>query len=337
MPLDNAPARFINRQSRKVYTLTTLTATHAVLTRVTDRKVVRVKLAQFREKYTTESNGTTAADAPSKRKKSDEPTGILVPWEQCPLREAVHVNARIAAEVAAGFSLALNAQQLFEHWGHSAFTGKCAINFYGPPGTGKTMMAGAQARVIEKPLYQVDYASVISKYVGDTAKHIKQAFATATELGAVLFFDEADSLLSRRIGSCDNDAAFATSVNQNRNVLMQEMDRFEGVVIFSTNLVENYDPAIMRRIMRHVQFSLPGSAERAAIFADNLGRHAVGVDVNRLVDMSAGLSGSDIATAVVNAFAACSSGPRTTWVLSTASVEAEVIAVQSSRRANSQD
>ena len=74
---------------------------------------------------------------------------------------------------------------------------------------------------------------MISKFLGDTAKHIKLAFAQARDNGAVLFFDEADSQLSKRVatgGSC------STSINQNRNTLMQELDRFDGVVIVTTNL-----------------------------------------------------------------------------------------------------
>ena len=79
---------------------------------------------------------------------------------------------------------------------------------------------------------------MISKYLGDTAKHIRLAFERATHHGAALFLDEADSLLYKRVGlgeSC------ATSINQNRNTLMQELDRFEGVVIMTTNLFGNYD------------------------------------------------------------------------------------------------
>ena len=89
-----------------------------------------------------------------------------------------------------------------------------------------------------QPLYQVDYSAVISKYLGDTAKHISRAFKRATHHGAALFLDEADSLLSKRVSL---DESCATSINQNRNCLMQELDRFEGVVIMTTNLFGNYD------------------------------------------------------------------------------------------------
>jgi ATP-dependent 26S proteasome regulatory subunit len=86
---------------------------------------------------------------------------------------------------------------------------------------------------------------VISKYLGDTAKHIKRAFERASHHGAVLFLDEADSLPSTRISF---DESCSTSINQDRNCLMQELDRFEGVVVMTTNLFGNYDDSLLRRV-----------------------------------------------------------------------------------------
>jgi hypothetical protein len=140
--------------------------------------------------------------------------------------------------------------QLEEVWSISRLQpqqGRCILNFYGPPGTGKTRAAQGVAHRLGQPLYQVDYSAVISKYLGDTAKHIKLAFERATHHGAVLFLDEADSLLSKRVSL---DESCATSINQNRNTLMQELDRFEGVVVMTTNLFGNYDDALLRRVPR---------------------------------------------------------------------------------------
>ncbi len=137
-------------------------------------------------------------------------------------------EARINQQILDGLRAIQIRDQLEEVWSISRLQpqqGRCILNFYGPPGTGKSRAALATAHKIGKPLYQVDYSSVISKYLGDTAKHIKLAFERATHHGAALFLDEADSLLSRRVSlgeSC------ATSINQNRNTLMQELDRFEG-------------------------------------------------------------------------------------------------------------
>lgn len=97
--------------------------------------------------------------------------------------------------------------------------GRCMLNFYGPPGTGKTRAALGAALRVNKPLYQVDYSQVISKYLGDTAKHISTAFKRASELNAVLFFDEADSLLSRRVpaGKAAPRASIRTATCSCRN------------------------------------------------------------------------------------------------------------------------
>ena len=61
-----------------------------------------------------------------------------------------------------------------------------------------------------------------------------------------------------------------TSINQNRNTLMQELDRFDGVVIVTTNLFENYDPALLRRIARHIKFRLPNASMRRELFTLHL-------------------------------------------------------------------
>ena len=141
--------------------------------------------------------------------------------------------------------------------------GRCILNFYGPPGTGKTRAALGIALRLGKPLYQVDYSAVISKYLGDTAKHIKAAFQAAHDQNAVLFFDEADSLLSKRVSTGES---CSTSINQNRNCLMQDLDRFDGVVIVTTNLFKNYDPALQR----HIKFRIPYASMRRELFALHL-------------------------------------------------------------------
>jgi SpoVK/Ycf46/Vps4 family AAA+-type ATPase len=176
--------------------------------------------------------------------------------------------------------------------------GRCILNFYGPPGTGKTRAALGIALRLSKPLYQVDYSAVISKYLGDTAKHIKAAFAVARDHNAVLFFDEADSLLSKRVSTSES---CSTSINQNRTCLMQELDRFDGVVIVTTNLFENYDPALLRRIQRHIKFRLPDASMRRELFALHLPNpDRVQANYAVLAELSRGLSGGDILSVCVN-------------------------------------
>jgi ATP-dependent 26S proteasome regulatory subunit len=200
--------------------------------------------------------------------------------------------------------------QLEEVWSISRLQpqqGRCILNFYGPPGTGKTRAAQGVAHRLGQPLYQVDYSAVISKYLGDTAKHIKLAFERATHHGAVLFLDEADSLLSKRVSL---DESCATSINQNRNTLMQELDRFEGVVVMTTNLFGNYDDALLRRVQRHIEFRLPDASMRRELLALHLPNpERVKANLRNLAEQSRGLSGGDILNICLNAIHAGSRDP----------------------------
>jgi len=222
-------------------------------------------------------------------------------------------------------------------WGISAVqpqTGRCIFNFYGEPGTGKTRAAYAIANELGKRVFQVDYAGIISKYLGDTAKHIVAAFKAARELDAILFFDEGDSLLSRRVESGES---CSTSINQNRNVLMQELDRFNSVVIVTTNLFKNYDPALLRRIQRHVEFKLPNRALRERLFELHLPkRQHVTANLATIARDSKGLSGGDILNVCVNSMHAASIGDDPSqWRITDAILSAQIAKVRQAKRAHS--
>ena len=214
--------------------------------------------------------------------------------------------------------------------------GRRILNFYGAPGTGKTRAALGVALRLGKPLYQVDYAAIISKYLGDTAKHVKLAFAQARENDAVLFFDEADSLLSKRVATGES---CSTSINQNRNTLMQELDRFDGVVIVTTNLFQNYDPALLRRIQRHIKFRLPDEAMRRELFALHLPNPSrVEADFAVLAGLSRGLSGGDILNICVNAIHAGSTdADPAKWKVTQEMMEREIGKVRRAKREHEGD
>jgi SpoVK/Ycf46/Vps4 family AAA+-type ATPase len=211
---------------------------------------------------------------------------------------------------------------------------RSALNFYGPPGTGKTRVALAIAHRLGRPLLQVDYSAIISKYLGDTAKHLVRVFREATEAGAVLLFDEADSMLSRRVNM---DQSCATSINQNRNVLMQELDRFQGVVIFTTNLFGNYDEALLRRIGRHIRFQLPNRRQRTELFRLHLPAiERVDADLSAVAEAAKGLSGGDIKNACVNAmFAASAEEDPERWRVTDEILTGEVEKVRAAKRDHS--
>lgn len=175
-----------------------------------------------------------------------------------------------------------------------------AINLYGPPGTGKTLAAEAIASQLGQRLLQVDYAQIESRFVGDTPKNIAAAFRAATANNAVLFFDEADSLLSRRATNITQAADYG--VNISRSTLILELDRFPGVTVFATNLARNYDLAFVRRILAHIYFPLPDLNARASLWTRHIPAtmpRADDVTPDHLAAISDGLSGGDILNAVI--------------------------------------
>lgn len=183
------------------------------------------------------------------------------------------------------------------------YGGRTAINLYGPPGTGKSFAAEAIAHELKMGIIRANYAEIESKYVGETAKNIKAAFQKAKETDALLFFDEADSILGRRLTNVRQSTDHA--VNVSRSVMLIELDHFSGVTIFATNLASNYDTAFIRRILGHVEIPLPDADGRARLWRYLIpGRMPILLgeqDWEHLVSESAGLSGGDILNIVINA------------------------------------
>jgi SpoVK/Ycf46/Vps4 family AAA+-type ATPase len=181
--------------------------------------------------------------------------------------------------------------------------GRTAINFSGPPGTGKSFAAEALAHELGMGLIRVNYAVVESKYVGETPKNIKAAFQKAHEAGAVLFFDEADSILGRRLSTLAQSTDHA--VNVSRSVVLLELDQFSGVTVFATNLATNYDPAFVRRILGHVELPLPDAPTRARLWRAHIPARLPArlseADWKTLVEQTDGLAGGDILNAVLYA------------------------------------
>lgn len=192
---------------------------------------------------------------------------------------------------------------VFEDWGLSQthkHNRQRAINLYGSPGSGKTMAAYAIANELNRSLFAVNYAELESKYVGETSKNITSLFSEAKKCNGIILFDEADAMLSRRVS--DMSSSTDVSVNQTRSVLLSLMNGHTGVIIFTTNFIENYDPAFMRRILFHINFELPDDAARELLWGKYIPEKLrSGIDVASLVSASAGLSGSEISSCVLKA------------------------------------
>ena len=185
-----------------------------------------------------------------------------------------------------------------------------AFNFAGPPGTGKTICAEAIAHSLGRRLLLVRYAELESLWMGETPKNVAGIFRTAREEGAVLLFDEADAIAARRSTSLEH--GFQRESNTVVSVLLQELEWYNGVVIFATNLAANFDPAFERRIRTHVLFEMPGDTEREQIWRVQMHptRTPLATDVDfRDLARRYVVSGGDIRNAVLKAALAAAAEP----------------------------
>lgn len=193
-------------------------------------------------------------------------------------------------------------EKIFNLWGLNSthkYSKLFSVNLYGDSGTGKTMAAHIIASELNLPLISVNYAELESKYVGETSKNLANLFSVAKEKNAILFFDEADAVLSKRVTNMSSSTD--VSVNQTRSVLLSLMNDHEGIIIFTTNFIENFDAAFMRRIMSHIKFELPDRDARKLLWQKYLPDNMpIGeLDTSYLSEISKGLTGSDISNCVL--------------------------------------
>jgi AAA+ superfamily predicted ATPase len=161
---------------------------------------------------------------------------------------------------------AQNRHRVIEDWGfsdkHQNSKNLCIL-FHGPSGTGKTMAASIIANELNLGLYKIDLSSVMSKYIGETEKNLAQLFDKAEAMNIVLFFDEAESLFSKRTETKDAHDRYA---NLQTGYLLQRIENYAGIVILSTNLVRNIDKAFTRRFRFMIEYPFPGSEQRQQLW-----------------------------------------------------------------------
>lgn len=155
-----------------------------------------------------------------------------------------------------------NRDIIFDTLGYSRVdkTIKSIVCFYGPAGTGKTITAQAIAKYLGKKIIISSYAQIESKYVGDGAKNLRKLFKDAEKQDAVLFMDECDSFLSKRIESTDSGSD--KHYNRMSNELFQLLENHSGCIIFATNLLTDIDKAFKSRIVDSIYFPLPDKEGR---------------------------------------------------------------------------
>ncbi|MEE8523597.1 MAG: AAA family ATPase [Thermoanaerobaculia bacterium] len=138
----------------------------------------------------------------------------------------------------------------------------------GPPGTGKTMAAQVVAADLELDLFRIDLATVVSKYIGETSKNLRQIFSRAAHMNAVMLFDEADALFSKRTEVKDSHDRYA---NTDTNYLLQMLEDYRGVALLATNKKGNVDAAFIRRIRYVFDFRRPDAPQRHTLWHRILG------------------------------------------------------------------
>ena len=193
---------------------------------------------------------------------------------------------------------------IFNQWGYGEIDSfaRCVINMYGPAGTGKTMCAHAIAHHVGKKLLALNYSEIESKYLGEAAKNLAAAFETARQTDTVIFFDEADSFLGKRVQNVTQSSDQA--LNSLRSQMLILLEKFDGIVIFATNLVSNFDEAFMSRIQKHIKFELPDEAQRAEIVKRQipprlpLSRTFTAEDFTEISKCGEALSGREIKNAI---------------------------------------
>jgi hypothetical protein len=197
---------------------------------------------------------------------------------------------------------------VYDDWSFPAVpsSGVVAL-FAGPPGTGKTMSAEIIAGDLGLDMFKVDLSNVVSKYIGETEKHLERVFSAAEASAVLLVFDEADALFGKRTQVSDAHDRYA---NLETSYLLQRLEVYEGLTILTSNLASNIDDAFLRRVHVFVEFPMPEESERRAIWLASFPKEAPVEDVD--VDFLAvrfPLSGGSIRTAALTAaFAAAAEG-----------------------------
>lgn len=196
-------------------------------------------------------------------------------------------------------------QKVFREWGLSVIqpNPSSALSFYGPSGTGKTMAAEAIAHKLGKKILKVSYADIESKFHGEGPKMVKAIFLAAQKEDAVLFIDESDSLLSKRLTNVTQGSEQA--INSMRSQLLICLEEFKGIVIFATNLVVNYDQAFLTRLIS-IEFLKPDEECRKKIWDVHISGNGINIPLSNDVNTyelaeKYEFCGRDIRKAVISA------------------------------------
>ncbi|EEU7330570.1 ATP-binding protein, partial [Campylobacter jejuni] len=152
------------------------------------------------------------------------------------------------------------------------------IIFYGPAGTGKTMSALAMAKSMKKSVLSFDCSKILSKWVGESEQNVRKIFDTYKNIvqtckqSPILLLNEADQFLSTRV---DGNSGSDKMHNQMQNIFLEQIERFSGVIIATTNFLESLDSAFSRRFDYKIEFKKPDFKDRLKIWEKFLPKKAL--------------------------------------------------------------
>jgi len=144
------------------------------------------------------------------------------------------------------------------------------IIFYGSPGTGKTMTAVSLAKTLKRPILSFDCSKILSMYVGESEKNVRKIFddfkilSKKAKVDPILLLNEADQFLSSRTEGAGSSAD--KMHNQMQNIFLEQIEQFEGILIATTNLLDNIDKAFSRRFNYKIEFKKPGRKQRKRLW-----------------------------------------------------------------------
>jgi len=179
------------------------------------------------------------------------------------------------------------------------------IIFYGAAGTGKTMTAYSLAKSLKRQVLAFDCSKILSMYVGESEKNVRKIFDTfydlceKTKSDPILLLNEADQFLGARSSGANSGAD--QMHNQMQNIFLEQIEKFRGVLIATTNLLENIDKAFSRRFNYKIEFRKPNKEQRLSLWNKMLPLHAPyeeGFDLNELAEYS--LTGGQISLVIKN-------------------------------------
>lgn len=234
------------------------------------------------------------------KEKSESPQYIAI--EPIFSLDDVVMNNDERESILRALTIVSEKKLIFEKWGFANVdkNTKTILCFHGAPGTGKTMCAHAVAKYLNKKILIGSYSQIQSKFVGEGEKNLNAYFKAAQEQDAVLFIDEADTFLSRRLPSSNENSKHYNSMS---NELYTLIENFNGCIVFASNHIKDFDPAVISRIIEPIEFKLPNDDARKLIISKMLPKNVPlelsETNYSELVAVTKGFSGRDIRKAML--------------------------------------